>query len=78
MAEIHVQARKRRVNPAWMWTWLILGILIIAAVVYYIYANKDSDPNNAQDIKNQRNTPIPGAMVPQPSLDRTYVMNTIA
>jgi len=78
MAEIHVQTKKRRASPGWMWTWLILGILIIAAVVYYIYTNKDkADPNNTQDVRNQRNTPMPGAVVPQP-FSNAYVMNTIA
>jgi uncharacterized protein HemX len=77
MAEIHVQARRHaRSNPAWMWTWLILGILIIAAVVYYVYANKDNnDANNDKDLQNQRNTPMPGASVPQPSSNTTYFMS---
>jgi len=76
MAEIHVQPRRRsRINPTWMWTWLIVGILIIAAVVYYVIANKDKDANNQQDLKNQRNTPMPGAAAPHHSSDETYVMN---
>jgi hypothetical protein len=76
MAEIHVQARRHsRYNPSWMWTWLIIGILIIAAVVYYVYVNKDKrDANNNQDLQNQRNTPMPGAAVPQQSSNVTYVM----
>ena len=76
MAEIHVQAKRRpRVNPSWMWTWLIVGLIIIAAVVYYVYANKDEDASNEQDLKNQRNTPMPGAAAPQQSSDGTYVMS---
>jgi hypothetical protein len=75
MADIHVQARRRsRINPSWMWFWLIVGILIIAAVVYYVYANKDENAGNEQDLKNQRNTPMPGAAIPQPSSDVTYVI----
>ena len=75
MADIHVQARKRpRVSPTWMWLWLIIGAIIIAAVVYYVNANKDEDASNEQDLKNQRNTPMPGASVPQQSLDVAYVM----
>lgn len=77
MAEIHVQARRHpRSNPSWMWAWLILGILIIAAVAYYVFANKDKadDKNNNQDLQNQRNTPMPGATAPQQSLDKTYVI----
>jgi heme/copper-type cytochrome/quinol oxidase subunit 2 len=76
MAEIHVQARRHsRSNPTWMWTWLIVGILIIAAVAYFVFANKDkANSNNNQDLKNQRNTPMPGAAIPQQSLDNTYVI----
>jgi uncharacterized protein HemX len=74
MAELHVQARRRSRNPSWMWTWLIIGILIIAAVVYYVYANKNKDASNNQDLKNQRNTPMPGAAAPQQSSDVTYAM----
>lgn len=75
MADIHVQTRRRpRANPVSMWTWLIIGLIIIAAVVYYVYTNKDKDASNNQDLKNQRNTPMPGAAVPQQSLDATYVM----
>ena len=78
MAEIHVQARKhQQANPGWMWAWIILGILIIAAVVYFIYANKNkNDQNNTQQIQNDRNTPQPGAMI-MPGAS-TYVMNTYA
>jgi uncharacterized protein HemX len=79
MAEIHVQTKRQRANPAWMWTWLIIGILIIAAVVYFVYTNKNkNDQTNTQDLKNQRNTPQPGAAVPSKFLDRAYVMNTTA
>lgn len=76
MAEIHVQARRHsRSNPTWMWTWLIVGILIIAAVAYYVFANKEkANRNNNQDLKNQRNTPMPGAAIPQQSSDNTYVI----
>jgi hypothetical protein len=77
MAEIHVQARRHpRSNPAWMWTWLIVGILIIAAVAYYVLANKDKadDANNNKDLQNQRNTPMPGAAIPQQSSGNTYVL----
>lgn len=80
MAEIHVQARRHaRSNPSWMWAWLIIGIIIIAAVAYYVYANKDKadDANNNQDLKNQRNTPMPGAAIPQQSLDKTYVIRVV-
>ena len=75
MAEIHVQARKHsRANPANMWIWLILGILIIAAVVYYVYMNKRNNTDNSQQLENQRNAPAPGAMIPQ-AHNNVYVMN---
>ena len=74
MAEIHVQARKHsKASPTNMWLWLIIGILIIAAVVYYVYTNKNKDADNAQDLKNQRNMPMPGAMVPQ-GQNNVYVL----
>ena len=77
MAEIHVEARRAsRYNPSWMWTWIIVGIIIIAAVVYYVFANKNEDASNNQDLKNQRNTPMPGAAVPQQSPGATCVMYT--
>ena len=75
MADIHVQAKRRSRNPSWMWTWLIIGILIIAAVAYYVYANKDKDASNNQDLKNQRNTPMPGAAIPQQSSDVNYALS---
>ena len=75
MAELHVQAKRRsRSNPSWMWTWLVIGILIIAAVAYYVYTNRHKDASNNQDLKNQRNTPMPGATAPQQSSDVTNVM----
>jgi len=76
MAEIHVQARKHpRANPSWMWAWIIIGLLIIAAVVYFVFMNKNNNQNNTQEIKNDRNTPQPGAFVPQQFSDNTYVMS---
>jgi YbbR domain-containing protein len=80
MAEIHVQARKHsRVNPTWMWAWIILGIIIIAAVVYFIYANKNkNNPSNTQETKNQHNTPVSGIELPQQFTGTTYMMSTVA
>jgi len=75
MAEIHVQAkRQQRANPTWMWAWILIGIAVIAAVVYFVYTNKYNNTTNEQEIKNDRNTPQPGAVVPQQSADVTYVM----
>ena len=77
MAEIHVQTRKyQRSNPAWMWTWIIIGLIIIAAVVYFVYMNKNNDQNNTEKIKNDRNTPQPGAIVPQRFSDKTYIIRS--
>lgn len=78
MAEIHVQARKQHVNPSWMWAWIIIGLLVIAVVVYFVFMNKDNNQNNPQEIKNNRNTPQPGAVVPQQFSDKTYVMRSVA
>ena len=79
MAQIHVQAKRHpRANPTWMWAWIVIGILIIAAVVYFVYANKDNNTTNEQEIKNDRNTPVPGAVVPPQSQYATYVLSTIA
>jgi hypothetical protein len=78
MAEIHVQARKHsRANPANMWLWLIIGIIIIAAVAYFVYANKykSDDASNQKDLQNQRNTPMPGAVLPH---GNTYVLDAVA
>ena len=79
MAEIHVQARKQpRANPTWMWTWIIIGILIIAAVVYFVSTNKDGGAENTQqEIINERNTPVPGTVAPQKSTE-TYFLRTVA
>ena len=76
VAELHVQARRpSRYNPSWMWTWIIIGLIIIAAVVYYVYANKDKDASNNQDLKNQRNTPMPGAAIPNHPSNGSYIMD---
>lgn len=78
MAEIHVQARKHQANPGWMWAWIVLGILVIAAVVYLIYVNKNkSDQNNKQELQNQRNTPV-SHIEPFRQFDNTYVMDSCA
>lgn len=78
MAEIHVQARRQQANPGWMWAWIVLGILIIAAVVYFIYANKNkNDQNNTQEIHNNRNTPQPGAMILHHS-NENYFFSAVA
>lgn len=75
MAEIHVQARKhhQQANPSWMWAWIILGIIIIAAVAYFIYARNNNNKDNTQQIQNNRNTPQPGAMM-LPKFSKTYVV----
>jgi hypothetical protein len=39
-----------------------------------VYANKDENASNEQDLKNQRNTPMPGAAIPQQFSDVTYVI----
>ena len=55
MAEIHVQTRRPHINTGWVWAWVILAILIIAAVVYFVYANGNKTHQTEQ---TQRNTPV--------------------
>jgi hypothetical protein len=79
MAEIHVQARKRpHANQSWMWAWIAIGILIIAAVAYVVYKNKYNTTPNNQEIINDRNTPVPGTMIPRQFSDETFVLNAVA
>lgn len=55
MAEIHVQTRRHHINTGWVWAWVILAILIIAAVVYFVYANGNKSQQTEQ---TQHNTPV--------------------
>ena len=42
MAELHVQTKKHNTGiPTWVWA--VIGILIAAAVVYFLTRNKASD-----------------------------------
>lgn len=55
MAEIHVQTRRTHINTGWVWAWVIVAILIIAAVVYFVYANGNKSQQTEQ---TQHNTPV--------------------
>jgi hypothetical protein len=46
MAEIHVQAKKQN-NSSASWVWIVIGLLIAAAVIYFITRNKDADDSKA-------------------------------
>ena len=45
MAEIHVQTKKN--NTSSLWIWILVGLLIIAVVVYLIARNNKTDENGA-------------------------------
>lgn len=45
MAEIHVRAKKQNASGP-VWIWILIGLLIVAAVAYFVVKNKDSAPNN--------------------------------
>lgn len=47
MAELHV--KKKPNNLTWLW---VLIILIIAAVIYYLYANNYFNTGNVTAMKN--------------------------
>ena len=44
MAEIHVQAKKHRSNSTWI--WIVLMLLVIAAVVYFVTRSNETDERN--------------------------------
>ena len=46
MAEIHVQAKKQTTNTSWV--WIVLLIVIAAAVIYFLTRNKDNTPEQNQ------------------------------
>jgi hypothetical protein len=71
MAEIHVQSKKQQhTSPAWI--WIIVGLLIAAAVIYFISTRNKSNQNNAP---NQTNT-TSGIELPQQFTITTYIMST--
>ena len=50
MAEIHVEAKKKT-NPVWL--WIVLAVVIVAAIVYFAVKNKRADNGNAANKPNQ-------------------------
>ena len=43
MAEIHVQAKKPgQTTPDWI--WIVIGLLIAAAVIYFVTRNRETAP----------------------------------
>ena len=44
MAEIHVEPKKQT-TPAWV--WILVGLVVIAAVVYFITKNNKTNENDA-------------------------------
>ncbi len=49
MAEIHVEAKKKT-NPVWL--WIVLAVVIVAAIVYFAVRNK-KDNGNTTNKPNQ-------------------------
>ena len=47
MAELHVQTKKHNTGIP-IWVWAVIGILIAAAVVYFLTRNKASDNTTNQ------------------------------
>jgi hypothetical protein len=43
MAEIHVQAKKKT-TPVWI--WIVVGVLVLAAIAYFLMRNKKTDQGN--------------------------------
>jgi prolipoprotein diacylglyceryltransferase len=59
MADIHVEVKKHRATPVWIW---IVLILIIAAVVWYFLAHNNKATNGNANPANTTSfihTPIP-------------------
>ena len=44
MAELHVQTKKTNTTPAWI--WIVVGLLIAAAVIYFVTRNKETTQDN--------------------------------
>jgi hypothetical protein len=50
MAEIHVQAKKRSSNA---WLWILISIIIIAAIAFILIWNNNPNVRNAISKPNQ-------------------------
>jgi len=50
MAEIHVEPKKKA-TPVWI--WIILGVVVLAAIIYFAVRNKRTDNGNAVNKPNQ-------------------------
>ena len=44
MAELHVQTKKTNSSPAWI--WIVIGLVIAAAVIYFVTRNKETTQDN--------------------------------
>ena len=58
MAEIHVEAKKKT-NPVWL--WIVLVVVIVAAIVYFAVRNKRVENGNANKPNQTSYIQIPGA-----------------
>ena len=50
MAEIHVQTKKNQSNPAWI--WIVVALLIAAAVIYFLTRNNTDDADKRNTVPN--------------------------
>jgi hypothetical protein len=50
MAEIHVEAKKKT-NPVWL--WIVLAVVIVAAIVYFAVRNKKVENGSTSNKPNQ-------------------------
>ena len=45
MAEIHVRTKKPAASGQ-MWIWIVIGLLIVAAVAYFVLRDRETTPGN--------------------------------
>jgi bacteriorhodopsin len=65
MAEIHVEAKKKT-NPVWL--WIVLAVVIVAAIVFFAVRNKKVENDNASNKPNQTSSvQIPAAAKAAPT-----------
>jgi hypothetical protein len=50
MAEIHVQPKK---NTTPIWLWILVGVVILAAVAFVLIRNKNNQKNNTATPPNE-------------------------
>ena len=51
MAELHVQTKKNS-NATPMWVWILVGLVVIAAIAFFVLRNNDKNDNTRVDKAN--------------------------